>query len=221
MRPFVSALLTVAVLATTSLAARAENRQEGDPVIDLYLKMKDYAGKMPGLSREGVGLKREWLLEKLRDAIDRHPQLDLKIEDLKLTPGQGVVTLTTNKGISARHELSFRFLPVDWPNRTVNIAFQRKSESLSDNAVARILGNLAINTFAFAAGEDPLSKMSDKLPYAKIEGDVMRLYLDQVPSLAPLLNTQVLGFKPFDHLGIKDIMIEQDLLRIKLGKVGP
>lgn len=46
--------------------------------------------------------------------------------------------------------------------------------------------------------------------------DVLSVRMDQVPSLIPYLNTQIMGYKPFDYVGVKRVATEQDQLRIVL-----
>ena len=209
-------ILFALLTATPFVAAQNVPNDQRDAVIDFYLTLKNKAANMPGLSREGVTLSKPYLLDKLKQSIDKE---GVQINDLLLTPEKGTVILTTTSGISTRHTLDFRFLPVEWATRTVKIAYQENSEAASDSLIARVLGNLAIGAFSFATGNDAVRELTDKLPYASTANHVLSIKLDQVPSLAPTLNTQFFGYKPFDYIGIKELKTAQDQIVIKLGRV--
>ena len=120
------------------------------------------------------------------------------------------------QGVDAVHTIDFRFLPVDWPNRTVRIAFDRSSAAAGDGLVARTLGTLAVGVFGMATG-DPLDKLAARQPWASVNGNVLTVKLDEVPSLKSTLDSSLMGYKLFDHIGIRQLSTEQGAIRIRLG----
>ena len=92
------------------LSTQLTQAQEQDQIIAFYLKMKEFASKLPGLNREGVVLPKNLILQRLQNSVKSE---SLIIEDIQLTPEKGIVFLRSDKGIAAKHQLEFQFLPVD------------------------------------------------------------------------------------------------------------
>lgn len=213
--PYALALL-LALLLPATVAAQGEGNTitlERDRALDLYVLLKSQLNKMPGLRTDGVVLTQSYVLDKLKEKLNTD---GVEVTGLQLTPAQGVITLSTSRGITAKHTVAFQFLPVDWPNRTVHIRFSQKSEALSETLLGQLLGTLAIGAFESATGKTGLNNLTEKRPYVSIQGDVLSVRLDQAPSLAPYLNSQIMGYKPFDFVGIKRLNTEQDQLRVVL-----
>ena len=204
------------LLATLAAPAWAEGAVtvEKDRFIDFYLALKEQVARMPGLRGDGVTLSRAYLLDKLRERFNKE---GVEVRDLKLTPEKGVIELITTKGpVDARHTIDFTFLPVDWAQRTIRLRFQQHSAPLNDTLQGQVLGAIAIGAFESATGRNGVKQLTDKHPYLSVDGDVLSVRMDQVPSLMPYLNTQIMGYKPFDFVGVKRVSTEQDQLRIVL-----
>ena len=138
--------------AARAAEAPASDELASDPVIQLYLKFKSSTARLPGLRADGVVLKQDWLLDKLKTELDRD---GITVESLALTPEKGTIKVRTTQGVDAVHTIDFRFLPVDWPNRTVRIAFDHSSAAAGDGLIARTLGTLAVGVFGMATGDPP------------------------------------------------------------------
>lgn len=211
--------LLLATLAAAALPAFADSAAKlppelsSDKAILLYLQLKDSVGKMPGVRKDGIAIKRDWLLDTLRKDINRK---NVSVEDLKLTPEKGTLLLKTTSGVSALHTVDFRFLPVDWPNRTIKIRFERHTTAADNGLIAQTLGNIAIGIMGLAVG-NPVEKLADKQPWAKVDGDVLSVRLDQVPSLADKMKSNVAGYPVFDYVGIRELRTADDEIRVKLG----
>ncbi|MCG9025913.1 hypothetical protein LH462_02125 [Laribacter hongkongensis] len=199
--------------AARAAEAPASDELASDPVIQLYLKFKSSTARLPGLRADGVVLKQDWLLDKLKTELDRD---GITVESLALTPEKGNIKVRTTQGVDAVHTIDFRFLPVDWPNRTVRIAFDRSSAAAGDGLIARTLGTLAVGVFGMATG-DPLDKLAARQPWASVNGNVLTVKLDEVPSLKSTLDSSLMGYKLFDHIGIRQLSTEQGAIRIRLG----
>lgn len=212
-RLLAAAVLTLALITP----AHAENGTvtlEKDRFIDLYLVLKDHLARMPGLRSDGVTLSRAYLLDKLRERFNKE---GVEVHDLRLTPEKGTLELITTQGpVDARHTVDFTFLPVDWTQRTLRLRFQQRSEPLNNSLLGQLLGAIAIGAFETATGRNGVRQLAEKHPYLSIDGDVLSVRIDQVPSLMPYLNTQIMGYKPFDYVVVKRVATEQDLLRIVL-----
>lgn len=200
------------------LSTQLTQAQEQDQIIAFYLKMKEFASKLPGLNREGVVLPKNLILQRLQNSVKSE---SLIIEDIQLTPEKGIVFLRSDKGIAAKHQLEFQFLPVDWPNRTVHISFKQSSQAVSENVLVRILGNMAIGAVSLATGDQVMRDLVEKMPYARIQGQLLSIRLDQVPSLAPTLNSQLFGYNAFDYVGISELKTGQDAIYVKLAMRKP
>jgi len=209
--------LTALALLLPALPAQAEGgvvTVEKDRFIDFYLVLKDQLARMPGLRGDGVTLSRAYLLDKLRERFNKE---GVEVSDLRLTPEKGTLELVTTKGpVDARHTVDFTFLPVDWAQRTVRLRFQQHSQPLNDGLLSQVLGTIAIGAFETATGRNSVKQLTEKHPYLMVNGDVLSVRMDQVPSLIPYLNTQIMGYKPFDYVGIKRLATEQDQVRIVL-----
>jgi hypothetical protein len=48
-------------------------------------------------------------------------------------------------------------------------------------------------------------KLVGKVPFLSFDNGLVTVHLGKVPRLAPLLNTQVRGFRPFDHIVLKEL----------------
>ena len=64
---------------------------------------------------------------------------------------------------------------------------------------------------------NPVEKLADKQPWAKVDGDVLSVRLDQVPSLADKMKSSVAGYPVFDYVGIRELRTADDEIRVKLG----
>ena len=78
------------------------------------------------------------------------------------------------------------------------------------------LGTLAVGVFGMATG-DPLDKLAARQPWASVNGNVLTVKLDEVPSLKSTLDSSLMGYKLFDHIGIRQLSTEQGAIRIRLG----
>lgn len=214
---YLRVLATAALALTLTAPAQAEGGTvtiEKDRFIDFYLVLKDHLSRMPDLRGDGVTLSRAYLLDKLRERFNKE---GVEVRDLRLTPEKGTIELVTTKGpVDARHTVDFTFLPVDWAQRTIRLRFQQRSEPLNDTLLGQLLGSIAIGAFETATGRNGVKQLTEKHPYLTVDGDVLSVRMDQVPSLIPYLNTQIMGYKPFDYVGVKRVATEQDQLRIVL-----
>ena len=70
--------------------------------------------------------------------------------------------------------------------------------------------------FGMATG-DPLDKLTARQPWASVNGNVLTVKLDEVPSLKSTLDSSLMGYKLFDYIGIRQLSTEQGAIRIRLG----
>ena len=174
------------------------------------------AGKMPGIARDGVLLPRELLLDQLKKSVNSEKKVEVK--DLLLTEEKGTVILLSRSRIDTEISIDFRFLDVDWPNRTVWMSYSESAKSASDTLIGRILGTLAVSAFEAASGNPLESKLSGK-PYFTVEGDKIGILLDRIPSLEKPLATRIGQVRLFDLIGVRRISTEKDRIHVVLGPV--
>ncbi len=172
-------------------------------------------GKMPGLAKDGVLLPRELLLDELKKSVNSEK---VEVKDLLLSEEKGTVILVSHEHLDAEISIDFRFLDVDWPNRTVWMSYNETAKSASDTLLGRIFGTLAISAFEAASGSHVESKLSTK-PYFTLEKDRIGILLDKIPSLEKPLSTRVGRTRLFDLIGIRRINTEKDRIHIILGPV--
>ncbi len=173
-------------------------------------------GKLPGLARDGIVLPRALLLDELRKSVDSKKT---EVKDLILTPEKGTVVLVTRNSVDTELRVDFKFLEVDWPNRTVWIQYSEEASSASDTLLGRIFGTLAIAVFRAASGSDRIESAIDEKPYFKSEGNRIGIMLDKIPSLEKPLATRAGRFRLFDLIGIRHLDTEKDAIHVALGLV--
>ncbi len=173
-------------------------------------------GKLPGLARDGIVLPRALLLDELRKSVDSKKT---EVKDLILTPEKGTVVLVTRNSVDTELRVDFKFLEVDWPNRTVWMQYSEEASSASDTLLGRIFGTLAIAVFRAASGSDRIESAIDEKPYFKSEGNRIGIMLDKIPSLEKPLATRVGRFRLFDLIGIRRLDTEKDAIHVALGLV--
>lgn len=210
-------LATLTSLASWPAHANDANdkaAQLNDPVIGAYLSLKSFFNKFPGFSREGMILPQSLLLDKVRAAVKAD---GWTVENLILKPEGGTLIVINAGLIDAEHRIHFRFLPVNWANRRVPMAFEVESSAISDHLLGKLLGTMAVNAMSVAV-DTPVDVLAGQVPYVSVARNrqILFIKLDEVPSLAPILNTSLMGYKPFDYFGIGELKTVQDGVLIKL-----
>lgn len=204
-------MIWASLLSPMAWAAEANQ----DPIVQNYLSAKQFFSKFPAVSREGITLPKALLLDKLKASVKTE---HLNVEDLVLTPKGGTLIVHGSQYVQAKHRVHFNFLPVDWKNKTVPIRFKTESSAVSDSVLGKMLGTMAIHVMS-AAVNTPVEALSETLPYLSLnrEKGIAWVRLDRVPSLADVLNTSILGYRPFDSFGISELKTVQDGVLIRLG----
>nr|HQT26878.1 hypothetical protein [Burkholderiales bacterium] len=169
-----------------------------------------------GLARDGVYLPRELLLDQLRKSVDSDK---VKVKDLLLSDEKGTVILVSNRKFDAEITVDFRFLSVDWPNRTIWMTYNETAKSASDTLLGRIFGTVAISVFEAASGSNQLESAVSGKPYFTLEENRIGIMLDKIPSLEKPLAARVGHVKLFDLIGIRSVKTEKDRIHVALGLV--
>lgn len=215
MKFFQPSVLMLSLLATLLAApVHAKDELANDPVISGYLSLKSFFNKFPGFSREGMILPQALLLDKVREAVKAD---GWTVENLILKPEGGILVAKNPGVLDAEHRIHFKFLPVDWANRRVPMSFKVESAAISDHLLGKILGTMAVNAMSVAV-DTPVDVLAGQVPYVSVsrKNQTLSIKLDEVPRLAPILNTSLMGYKPFDHFGIGELKTVKDGVLIKL-----
>lgn len=88
------------------LSTQLTQAQEQDQIIAFYLKMKEFASKLPGLNREGVVLPKNLILQRLQNSVKSE---SLIIEDIQLTPEKALYFCEATKASLQNISWSFNF----------------------------------------------------------------------------------------------------------------
>ena len=177
------------------------------------LQVMRQQNKMPGLAADGVVIPQALLLDHLKGINNK----EQTVQSLNLTPRGGQLKIIAHKAVDVLLTVNFQIQGVDWENRTVYLSFQEATQSASQSVLGRLLGNVVISSFEVATGAQHVKSATEQLPYIKIDGQEMAIYLDKVPQLQPTLHQTMMGVKLFDYLGIKSLEPEQGRLRVRLG----
>ncbi len=174
------------------------------------------AGSLPGLARDGVYLPRALLLDELRKSVDSDR---VKVKDLLLSDEKGTVILVSKSRVDTEITVDFRFLDVDWPNRTIWMTYNEMAKSASDTLLGRILGTVAISVFEAASGSTHVESAVSGKPYFRLEDNRIGIMLDKIPSLEKPLAAKVGHVRLFDLIGIRSLKTEKDRIHVSLGLV--
>lgn len=174
-------------------------------------------GKLPALKRDGIHLPRGLLLDELRKSVDSGK---IEVRDLILSEEKGTVELVEHGTVDTLFSIDFKFLEVDWPHRTIWMAYSESAQSASDSLLGRIFGSIAISVFEAASGSGHVESALPEKPWLRFEGKHrVGIMLDKIPSLEKPLDTSVGHLKLFDIIGIRRLKTEKDAIQVALGLV--
>lgn len=170
--------------------------------------------KLPGLTRDGVTLPQALLLDQLRKSAN-DPRI--VIQSLDLRPNHGTLKVLAHAPVDVLLTVDFSNIQVDWPHRQIWMQFTESARSPNPTLLGNMLASLAIAAFEAAAGKEHVKMALADKPYFLVRGNRLGVLLEKTPTAQDILKMQLAGIKVFDHVGIQQMQIEPEHLRVHLG----
>ncbi|MEQ6290732.1 hypothetical protein ACFPAG_08925 [Vogesella sp. GCM10023246] len=171
---------------------------------------------LPALHRDGIALPAALLLPRLQAAIDSD---ELSVHDLQFTPQGGELQLLLKKPGRRLLRIQFRFAPVDWPQRRIDIDFTLQGENRDATLAGRALGKLMQLGLESGLGLRALQRLAAPLQWLVLQDGRASVLLEQLPAVARWLQQPLLGKPLAERLCIAAIDTTDNALRIRLARI--
>ncbi|MFC3532198.1 hypothetical protein ACFOLG_08375 [Vogesella facilis] len=173
---------------------------------------------LPSLHRDGIALPVALLLPRLQAAID---SAELSVQDLRFTPQGGELHLLLKKPGLRLLRIQFRFAPVDWAQRRIDIDFTLQGENRDATLAGRALGKLLQLGLESGLGLRALQRLAAPLEWLLLQDGRASVLLDKLPTVARWLQQPLLGKPLAERLCIAAIDTTDDALRLRIARIKP
>lgn len=185
--------------------------------LNLQHAIEKYRKNYPAFSVDGVTIPESFLLEQLKKQIDSQ---DLIINKVSILPQQGVIDLTSKRIVDLNLKIKFNIQQIDWKKGFLIMSLDEEKHVVSSNIFGRIVGTIALSLIEVATGKSVLKQaVSNSGLATALNDNAIKIHLDKISPLDKLYSTELLGKKMSDYVGVKDIQLEDQQIRVKMGKI--
>lgn len=178
-------------------------------------RWQDFSTRLPALHRDGISLPAALLLPQLQKALDGD---ELAVEGLQFNDIGGELRLLLKKPGQRLLIIQFRFAPVDWPARRIDVDFSLQGENRDRSLAGRALGKLVQLGLESGLGLRALQRLAAPLGWLELQDGRASVHLQQIPFLARWLQQPLLGKPLAERLQLAAIDTADNALRLRLAR---
>ncbi|WP_174874531.1 hypothetical protein [Vogesella oryzae] len=172
--------------------------------------------RLPTLHRNGIALPAPWLQSQLQAALDSE---ELCVEHLQFSADGGVLQLLLKKPGQRLLSIHFRFAPVDWAQRRIDIDFSVRGENRDPTLVGRALGKLMQLGLESSLGLRALQRLAAPLEWLVLQDNRCSVLLEKLPAVARWLQQPLLGKTLAERVQIAALETRDNALRLRLARI--
>ncbi|WP_293761937.1 hypothetical protein [uncultured Aquitalea sp.] len=174
-----------------------------------------YWRQRPHLHRDGISLPESLLFGQLKQALDSEA---MEVAALSLLSRDSTLHLVLKQPLAARLTLHLDFLPPDWAQRQLRLAYHVDGEAASPSLLRRAIGGLVLTALSGGMGDRLLRQLAAPLDWLKLEDGIATIGLDALPAVKEWLDYPLFGRALGERWQVRTLETSPGWLRLRFAK---